>query len=124
MNVLLATADSTLAAQFQAELESMGFTVLEAADGSDALVAAGNSNPKLMLLDDTLPVFDGLTLAAMLRADPDLPAEVPLLLLAARDVEPHALDAAGVDAVFPKAHGAADLRERVTDLLARSGLLE
>jgi two-component system cell cycle response regulator DivK len=53
-------------------LERAGFTVTEAVDGRQALEQAATVRPDLILLDISLPLVDGLTVARTLRATPDL----------------------------------------------------
>jgi two-component system cell cycle response regulator DivK len=53
-------------------LERAGFTVTEAVDGRQALEQAAAVRPDLILLDISLPLVDGLTVARTLRASPDL----------------------------------------------------
>lgn len=49
-------------------LERAGFLVIEATDGRQALDEAAARRPDLVLLDISLPVIDGLTVARTLRA--------------------------------------------------------
>ena len=65
------------------ELEKAGYGVAEAADGMDALAACRTVNPDLVLLDIDMPVMDGPTALAAMRADNDL-ADTPVLFLTAR----------------------------------------
>lgn len=109
--VLIATSDSALAITLSAEIEALGHEPLWEADGHAAHMAALESQPKVVFMDTTLPVHTGLELAALLRADPDLPRELPLLLLTDDAVDPHTLERNGITAVFPKTHEAAALRE-------------
>jgi CheY-like chemotaxis protein len=53
-------------------LERAGFAVTEAVDGRQALEQAAALRPDLILLDISLPLVDGLTVARTLRASPDL----------------------------------------------------
>jgi CheY-like chemotaxis protein len=51
-------------------LEAAGFTVAEAATGTEATEAARTVRPGLVLLDIQLPDFDGFEVARRLAADP------------------------------------------------------
>ncbi|MGX9963857.1 response regulator [Roseomonas sp. F4] len=56
-------------------MEGFGFTVREAGDGSEALVACRELLPELVLLDWNMPVMDGVTFLRAARAEfgPDHP---------------------------------------------------
>ena len=64
-------------------LERAGFSVLTAADGAAAVVAARRDRPDLIVLDLTLPTMDGLDVARALRRE----GEVPIIMLTARTEE-------------------------------------
>ena len=67
-------------------LEKRGFTVVTAEDGAQALHAAKDHSPDLILLDMSLPLVDGWTAAAELKAD-DATRDIPVIALTA-----HAMD--------------------------------
>ena len=52
-------------------LERAGFRVVEATDGREALEQLAAQRPDLLLLDMSLPVVDGWTVARTLRQSPD-----------------------------------------------------
>jgi CheY-like chemotaxis protein len=51
-------------------LESVGYEVVEAVDGDDAIRQAMTSAPDLILLDIHMPGQDGLSVVRQLRSDP------------------------------------------------------
>ena len=53
-------------------LERAGFRVVEATDGREALEQVTAQRPDLLLLDMSLPLVDGWTVARTLRQSPDL----------------------------------------------------
>jgi two-component system, cell cycle response regulator DivK len=55
-------------------LEKNGFAVLSAPDGRTGIDMALERRPDLILLDIQLPVMDGYSVAAAIRASPDLSA--------------------------------------------------
>lgn len=63
-----------------------GFSVNTAEDGQEGLDSARKQRPDLILLDMSLPVKDGWTTAAELKADP-LTRDIPVIALTA-----HAMD--------------------------------
>ncbi len=56
-------------------MEGFGFTVREAGDGSEALIACRELLPEVVLLDWNMPVMDGVTFLRAARAEfgPDYP---------------------------------------------------
>jgi CheY-like chemotaxis protein len=66
-------------------LQSEGFQVYQAANGSQALSVLGDMpQPALILADLMMPVMDGLTLIASLRKD-DRFATLPVVIVSAID---------------------------------------
>ncbi|MGN9839940.1 response regulator transcription factor [Nonomuraea sp. H19] len=67
---------------FSASLRMVGFEVLTAADGMEALRVAEESSPDLVMLDVMLPDLDGLAVAGRLRSRG---RRVPVLFVTAKD---------------------------------------
>jgi two-component system cell cycle response regulator DivK len=66
----------------RAVLDDLGYKVLEAQNGADAVRQARESNPDLVLLDLHMPVLDGFGALAELRADAAM-QDVPIVALTA-----------------------------------------
>lgn len=99
----------------QTRLASAGYDVISAADGEEALVAARESAPDLILLDVMMPRLDGIEVCKRLRADPDFPF-TPIVLVTAlsetKDVIA-GLEAGGDEYLIkPIDHGALSARVR------------
>ncbi len=65
-------------------LEQAGFTVEEAEDGKQGLLAVKKTRPDLVLLDVMMPKFDGYEFCAELRRDPEF-MNLPILMVTALD---------------------------------------
>jgi putative two-component system response regulator len=91
-----------------------GYTLLEAADGEEALALAARHRPDLVLLDIMMPKLDGLAVCRALRADPAL-AEIPIVLVTALDDRATRLAGltAGADDFLTKPVDRAELKTRV-----------
>jgi two-component system, cell cycle response regulator DivK len=59
-------------------LTSVGYALIEAADGDEGVVLAQSERPDLILMDIQLPVIDGYEATRRIRAVPDL-AGVPII---------------------------------------------
>ena len=81
--ILLADDSSTVRTIARMELESAGYTVLEAPDGEQALALAIAQQPDTILLDIEMPVMDGYETVVALKADPRT-ADIPVVFLTGR----------------------------------------
>lgn len=115
--ILIATADSALAAGIEAVLAGMGHDTVTVDSGVDVLDAALAHGPALALLDRALPVHDGLETADLLRADPEVPRELPVFLLGDDPIPAPLRERHGIDGVLPKRLDAAALNEAVVAAL-------
>ena len=99
-------------------LERDGFTVVQAADGEEALERFAAGPVDLVVLDIMLPRLDGLEVCKRLRAT----SSVPIIMLTARDDE---LDKViglelGADDYITKPFSIREFRSRVRALLRRA----
>jgi DNA-binding response OmpR family regulator len=99
-------------------LERDGYTVVQAADGEEALERFGDQPVDLVVLDIMLPKLDGLEVCKQLRAK----SSVPIIMLTARDDE---LDKVlglelGADDYITKPFSIREFRSRVRALLRRA----
>src|SRR5262245_30281653 len=83
MATILVVDDRPVDREYMAKLLGYGgHTVLEAADGEEALGLARSSPPDLIIADVLLPRMDGFRLVRELRADPKL-AHIAVLIYSA-----------------------------------------
>jgi CheY-like chemotaxis protein len=88
---------------FSGMLAHAGFTVIEAADGTEALAKAESEHPDLILMDLSIPGVDGWEVTRRLKAS-DAWRKVPIIALTAhamRGDEERALQA-GCDGYLAK----------------------
>ncbi len=90
------------------------WTVETATDGAQALLAARQRRPDVILTDVMMPVLDGLQLLQSVRSDPHL-ATIPVILLSARAGEESRIEGldAGADDYLVKPFSARELVARV-----------
>jgi two-component system cell cycle response regulator len=114
---VLVVDDSTAIRRIlQRALQDAGYRVTEAANGQVALDVCRTDPPDLVLLDVDMPVMDGPTALAAMKADAEL-ADIPVLFLTART--------SGTDVAAGLQLGASDyLRKPIepAELAARVGV--
>ena len=81
--VLVAEDSLTVRALLRAHLRDRGYSIVEAADGEQALSRARESLPDVILLDVEMPKLDGFGVLERLKADPDL-CDVPVVFITGR----------------------------------------
>ena len=118
MTVVLAEDDVDIRDLVQIVLEGLDLTVTAVGNGAEALAECRRLKPKLLLLDITMPIMNGLEVCREVRSDPDL-EDLPVILMTARaqasDVQ--AGMEAGADTYIIKPFGPIELREHVENIL-------
>jgi DNA-binding response OmpR family regulator len=80
--VLVVEDEEDIRFLLKAVLESEGFEVVEAATGKDAVSSAVETVPRLILMDISLPLLDGLSAVRLIRAEEALQG-VPIVAVSA-----------------------------------------
>ena len=80
MTVLFVEDDEMMRASLTFALESAGFKVVQAADGSQALAALAGEPPDLLVLDLVLPDMDGWEILRRVRGAEEIP-RFPVLVI-------------------------------------------
>ena len=118
MTVVLAEDDVDIRDLVQIVLEGLDLTVTAVGNGAEALAECRRLKPRLLLLDITMPIMNGLEVCREVRADPEL-QDLPVILMTARaqasDVQA-GMDA-GADTYIIKPFGPIELREHVENIL-------
>jgi two-component system cell cycle response regulator DivK len=100
-------------------LELSGFRVVEATNGEEAVEAAARENPRIILMDLSLPFIDGLAATRRIRNLPGL-QKVPIVAVSAHDTADfhHEALAAGCDAYITKPIDFSDLEAVMRRMIA------
>ena len=99
-------------------LEMSGFQVVEAINGKEAVEAALEVRPQIILMDLSLPYIDGLAATRRIRSLPGL-NRVPIVAVSAHDTADFHSEAlaAGCDAYVTKPINYGELEDLVNRLL-------
>ena len=119
--VLIVEDQEALVTMLRYNLEGAGFRVNIAGDGEEALVAAAEEVPDLILLDWMLPLMSGIEVCRQLRSRTDT-KRVPIIMLTARGEETDKLRGldSGCDDYITKPFSPAELIARINAVLRRS----
>jgi adenylate cyclase len=109
----------------RSRLQPQGYELIEAADGAEALSAARQHHPDLILLDVMMPKIDGIEVCRQLKADVDLPF-IPIVLVTAKADSKDVVAGleAGADEYLTKPIDQAALVARVKSMLRMKDLTD
>lgn len=115
--ILVVEDEPTLATAIAQRLSSEGWNARVVGDGQNAVIAATQLKPDLIIMDVMLPVMDGLTATRKIVSQ----RMVPVLMLTARDDEQDKVTglAAGADDYMTKPFSMRELIARCKALLRR-----
>lgn len=117
--ILLVEDDDNLANVYQTRLQAEGFNVVRVSNGEDALQAALQSRPHLILLDVMMPKVSGFDVLDILRNTPET-AQTKIIMLTAlsQDADRERAKALGVDDYLIKSQVViADVVDRIKQIL-------
>lgn len=120
--ILVADDDPSIREILSVQLARLGYEVVSAADGVEAVSVYEVEKPDLVLLDVMMPRLDGLGACRRIRAlEEKSKRRVPVLFLTARDSTHDKTSAAlsGGDEFVAKPVSLEDLRDRVEAALKR-----
>jgi two-component system, OmpR family, KDP operon response regulator KdpE len=111
MRVLVVDDEPQILRFLQPALEASGYAVLHAGTGSEAIRAAANAAPDIVVLDLGLPDMDGKEVLKQVRRF----SKIPVIVLSARDAEAEKIEAldAGADDYVEKPFAIGELLARL-----------
>ena len=118
--ILVVDDEARVVAVIQKRLESAGFEVITAMDGTEALMKARSEKPDLILLDLILPKLNGYQVCSILKRDSSY-KQIPILMLTARSQENDVDEGmrVGADAYMLKPFKGDMLLDQIERLLAQ-----
>jgi two-component system, OmpR family, response regulator len=117
--LLVVDDEATIRELLSGSLRLVGFEVMTAASGAEAVRAAASGRPDLVLLDVMMPDGDGFETLRRIRSGG---ADVPVIFLTARDEEPDRVTgfAVGGDDYVTKPFSLNELLGRIRAVLKRT----
>jgi two-component system cell cycle response regulator DivK len=99
-------------------LGSVGFEMIEAGDGQEALVQVAKQRPDLILMDIQLPIMDGYEATRRIKSDPATKS-IPIIVVTsyALSGDEGKARAAGCDAYVTKPYSPRQLLAKVKEFL-------
>jgi PAS domain S-box-containing protein len=121
--ILIAEDSPTQAEQLKHYLSARGYSVSMAGDGKQALAAALENKPRLLITDVVMPEMDGYTLCSKIKSSNTL-KDVPVVLLTSLSRPQDILKGleCGADSFIRKPYDDKYLVSRVEDILANQEL--
>ena len=118
MKILVVDDEELLVKGIRFNLQNDGYEVITGSNGLEAVNAARNENPNLIVLDVMMPEMDGLTACASIREFSD----VPIILLTAKTDDMDKLMGfdSGADDYITKPFNILELKARIRALLRRT----
>ena len=109
--ILVADDDTASLDVMALALSADGHDVHCAANGQEAYELALTEKPDLVFLDIMMPVYNGDETCELLRNDPEVPKELPIVFLTSLDADTRMLEKVGASDHLPKRHMVVELRE-------------
>ena len=116
--ILVADDDPQILSLISRQLGRLGYRVIEAADGAEALASVRAHKPDLILLDVLMPHLSGWEVARAVRGDPELKDTLIVVLTAIGHTVSEATSPLFADAHLDKPFEFADLERTIAAALA------
>ena len=84
--ILIAEDEPHIFKMVDFKLKNVGYTVIGATDGGEAVAMANREKPDLILLDVMMPVMDGFEVLRILKGQ-EATKDIPVIMLTARSQE-------------------------------------
>jgi len=120
--ILVADDESHILHVVSLKLRNAGYRVVTAHDGQEALEAAQQERPDLIITDYHMPQLSGLELCRRLKQDASMPA-IPVIMLTARGyhLEPQDTEQSGILRMLSKPFSPRQLLATVNEVLEANG---
>lgn len=115
--VLIASECFGASGRVAAVVEASGHEAIEFDSSLEIVEEVIEEEVDLVVLDEFIAPYSGLETCELLREDPEVPSDLPILLMLCRDVDVRVLEAKGVTDVFTKECGSIELEALILNHL-------
>lgn len=120
--ILLVDDDDMVRDLVAATLKGGDYQLLQAVNGGEGLDLARQHHPDIIFLDVNMPVMDGVSVCAAIKADPTISGTTVIMLTAlGQEVDKDRARRAGADGYFTKPFSPLTLLRRVDEVLRARG---
>ena len=109
--ILLADDDAASLEVMNVALTAQGHEVFCASDGREAYELALKEKPDLVFLDVIMPVADGYEACQLIRNDPEIRPDMPVVFLTSMDADRKRLEQVGATDYLSKRHVVAEVQD-------------
>ena len=123
-SIMVADDDRMVRRILGAKLRGLGYEVVEATDGKEALKMVEEEAPDLVITDSMMPRLSGLQLVRRMRESPqEEVSSVPVIMITSRGAEADVVEGleSGLDDYVTKPFSPDEIAARVRAMLRRSG---
>lgn len=119
--ILVAGEDLDYIGILESSIESEGHYVVLATSGYEALEEVAAEQPDMVLLEAHLSVFNGFEACQMLREDPEIAKDLPIIIIDSENVDVRRLEAVGATGQLSKSAVSSDIRDMLVKYLGDKG---
>jgi CheY-like chemotaxis protein len=116
--VLMVDDDPMIIALMTKTLEGMGFEVFKSNNGQEALTTLKQVKPDLIIMDQMMPIMDGIKACALIKADKRF-KDIPVIMFTASadEAQKKLSEQVGANAYCNKPLNVAVLSQKIQELL-------
>ncbi len=116
--ILIADDDQDIRAVIRAKLEMLGYRLIEASHGDQALELARAERPDLLLIDWMMPGITGIEVVQRLRQEPSL-KHIPVIIMTGKEGPSYRRQALelGVTVMLMKPFSPSEVAEKIRSVL-------
>lgn len=121
IHILMIDDDPVMRRLFGGWLTILGYEILYASDGNEGRETARRLQPDLILMDERMPVMDGIEAATRMKSE-DLTKNIPILLFTNEDLSMEAqklMKDIGVDAYLHKSSDFSVIKKTILEILEK-----